>query len=86
MIKSQTIKERIVERYSGICGNPNKFSRIIEEKLKQSFRINTIKGDKEEVLDQMKNYDPSIQIHLKSIPITEAKRFQAFVFFTQLCV
>ena len=61
MIKSQTIKERIVERYSGICGNPNKFSRIIEEKLKQSFRINTIKGDKEEVLDQMKNYDPSIK-------------------------
>ena len=34
-------KERIVERYSGICGNPNKFSRIIEEKIiKEHLVIN----------------------------------------------
>ena len=57
----QTVKENIIERYSNIVDNPDKFTKFINEPLKQSFRINTLKGEKEEVLDRLKNYDSEIE-------------------------
>ena len=50
MLKPKTIKEGIIERYSSLVNNSNKFAKVIDKPLKQTFRINSIKGDKEEVL------------------------------------
>lgn len=61
MTETQTIKERIVERYGSLSEDSRKFSDIINEPLKQSFRINTIKGEKEDILSQMMAYDSSIK-------------------------
>ncbi len=61
MTETQTIKERIVERYGRLSEDSRKFSDIINEPLKQSFRINTIKGEKEDTLSQMMSYDSSIK-------------------------
>ena len=63
MTKTQTVKERIVERYSRLSDDSRKFSNIINKPLKQSFRVNTIKGEKE-ILDLV--YD--ITFHLSRIP------------------
>ena len=60
MDKFQTAKEGIVERYSVLVGNPKSFAESINKPLKQSFRINTLKGDKENILEQLRNYDPEI--------------------------
>ena len=57
----QTVKENIIERYSSIVDKPDKFSKFINEPLKQSFRINTLKGEKEEVLNKLKDYDSKIE-------------------------
>ena len=57
----QTVKKNIIERYSNIVDNPDKFTKFVNEPLKQSFRINTLKGEKEEVLDRLKNYDSEIE-------------------------
>jgi len=46
----QTVKENIIERYKNIVDKPKKFAKFINKPLKQSFRINTLKGEKEEVL------------------------------------
>ena len=61
MAETQTIKERIVERYGRLSEDSRKFSDIINEPLKQSFRINTIKGEKEDIISQMMAYDSSIK-------------------------
>ena len=61
MTKTQTVKERIVERYSRLSDDSRKFSNIINKPLKQSFRVNTIKGEKEDILRQMMLYDSSIK-------------------------
>ena len=61
MTETQTIKERIVERYGGLSDDSRKFSDIISEPLKQSFRVNTIKCEKEDILGQMASYDSSIK-------------------------
>ena len=61
MTETQTIKERIIERYGSLSDDSRKFSDIINKPLKQSFRINTIKGEKEDTLSQMMSYDSSIK-------------------------
>ena len=60
MDKFQTVKEGIVERYSVLVGNPESFAESINKPLKQSFRINTLKGDKDKILEQLLNYDSEI--------------------------
>ena len=61
MTETQTIKEKIIDRYSCLLNDSRKFSDIINEPLKQSFRVNTIKGEKETILNEMKLYDSSIE-------------------------
>ena len=56
----QTIRQGIIERYSVLVDNPLEFAEAIHKPLKQSFRINTLKGDKENILEQLKNYDSEI--------------------------
>ena len=57
----QTVKENIIERYSNIVDNSPKFAKFVNEPLKQSFRVNTLKGEKEEVLEKLKTYDSKIE-------------------------
>ena len=61
MLKPETIKEGIIERYSSLVSNSNKFAEVIDKPLKQTFRINSIKGDKEEILEQIRSYDSSVK-------------------------
>ena len=61
MANFQTVEQRIAERYSEIIDKPNDFTKVINKPLKQSFRINTIKGKKNEIINKMKNYDPEIK-------------------------
>ena len=61
MANFQTVEQRITERYSEIIDRPNDFTKVINKPLKQSFRINTIKGKKNEIINKMKNYDPEIK-------------------------
>ena len=61
MTETQTIKERIVERYGSLSDDSRKFSDIINEPLKQSFRVNSIKGEKNDIISQMMLYDSSIK-------------------------
>ena len=56
----QTIRQGIIERYSVLVDDPTEFAEAIHKPLKQSFRINTLKGDKENILEQLRNYDPEI--------------------------
>ena len=56
----QTIRQGIIDRYSVLVDNPTEFAEAIHKPLKQSFRINTLKGDKENILEQLRNYDPEI--------------------------
>ena len=57
----QTIKGNIIERYSSLSDDKEKFAESIDKPLKQSFRINKIKGKKEKILDRIKNYDPYLE-------------------------
>ncbi len=57
----QTVKQNIIERYSNIVDNSPKFAKFVNEPLKQSFRVNTLKGEKEEVLEKLKTYDSKIE-------------------------
>ena len=57
----QTVKQNIIERYSNIVDNSHKFAKFVNEPLKQSFRVNTLKGEKEEVLEKLKTYDSKIE-------------------------
>ena len=56
----ETIKERIIERYSHLTNNKQKFSESVRKPLKQAFRINTIKAEREVVLNKIKEYDDTI--------------------------
>ena len=38
----ESVKERIIERYSHLTNNKRKFSEYVKKPLKQAFRINTI--------------------------------------------
>jgi len=60
----ETAQNRIIERYESLVGNKSEFSENIKKPLKQSFRINTLKGDENRILKKLKNYDSSI----KSVP------------------
>ena len=51
------IRQGIIERYSILADNLTEFAKSIHSPLKQSFRINTLKGDKEVILEQLRNYD-----------------------------
>ena len=57
----ETVTERIIERYGCLTDNKQKFSKAVKSSLKQSFRINTIKAEKEEVLNKIKEYDDTIE-------------------------
>ena len=57
----QTVRENIIKRYSKIVDNSDEFAKSINEPLKQSFRVNTLKAEKEEVLDKLKTYDSKIE-------------------------
>ena len=57
----QTVSENIIKRYSKIVDNSDEFAKSINEPLKQSFRVNTLKAEKEEVLDKLKTYDSKIE-------------------------
>ena len=57
----ETVKERIIERYSCLTKDKQNFSKAVKSSLKQTFRINTIKAEKEEVLNQIKDYDDTIE-------------------------
>ena len=56
----QTIRQGIIERYSVLVDDPTEFAEAIHKPLKQSFRINTLKGDKDKILEQLLNYDSEI--------------------------
>ena len=61
MANFQTVQDRITERYSEIVDRPTDFTKAINKPLKQSFRVNTIKGKKDEIINKIKNYDPEIK-------------------------
>ena len=58
--KQINLQTRIAERYARIVDNKDEFSRSINQSLKQSFRINSLKGDVEKVLENLRKYDNSI--------------------------
>ena len=57
----ETVKERIIERYSCLTKNKRKFSETVKKPLKQTFRINTIKAESEIVLSKIKEYDDTVE-------------------------
>ena len=61
MANFQTVQDQIIERYSEIIDKPNNFIESINKPLKQSFRINTIKGKKEEIVNKIRDYDSNIK-------------------------
>jgi len=56
----KTAQNGIIDRYKSIVDDDTKFSESIREPLKQSFRINTLKGDERAILDKLREYDPKI--------------------------
>ena len=56
----KTAQNGIIDRYKSIVDDYTKFSASIREPLKQSFRINTLKGDERAILDKLREYDPKI--------------------------
>ncbi len=58
--KQATLQTGIVERYASIVDNVQNFSEAINQPLKQSFRINSLKGDSERILSNLMKYDESI--------------------------
>jgi len=58
--KQTTLQTGIVERYASIVDNVQSFSETINRPLKQSFRINSLKGDSEKILSNLKKYDEDI--------------------------
>ena len=61
MSNLQTVKDRIIERYSHLTDCSKKFAETINEPLKQSFRINPLKGNKNEILNRIKKFDSKIE-------------------------
>ena len=52
-----SLQTRLVERYTNIIDNVEGFETSINEPLKQSFRINSLKGDREKILSNLRKYD-----------------------------
>jgi len=58
--KQTTLQTRIIERYASIVDNVKDFGEAINRPLKQTFRINSLKGDSERILSNLKEYDETI--------------------------
>ncbi|MFL2940807.1 MAG: hypothetical protein BEU01_01620 [Marine Group III euryarchaeote CG-Epi4] len=58
--KPTTLQSRIAERYATIVDKKDEFSRSINQPLKKSFRINSLKGDSEKILENLRKYDETI--------------------------
>ena len=58
--KQTTLQSRIAERYATIVDKKDEFSRSINQPLKKSFRINSLKGDSEKILENLRKYDETI--------------------------
>ena len=56
----KTAQNGIIERYESVVDDETNFSKHIREPLKQSFRINTLKGDESSIRDKLREYDPKI--------------------------
>ena len=56
----KTAQNGIIERYGSLVDSKEKFSEHIREPLKQTFRINNLKGDEDLILDKLKEYDHNI--------------------------
>ena len=56
----KTAQNGIIERYGSLVDSKEKFSEHIREPLKQTFRINNLKGDESLILDKLKEYDHNI--------------------------
>ena len=56
----KTAQNGIIDRYKSIVDDETKFSESIREPLKQSFRINTLKGNEKEIIEKLREYDPKI--------------------------
>jgi len=56
----KTAQNGIIERYESLVDDKERFSEHIRKPLKQSFRINTLKGDDNKILEKLKEYDPEI--------------------------
>ena len=58
--KKVSLQRRLVKRYASIIDNLEDFEKTINEPLKQSFRINSLKGDNEKILANLRKYDETI--------------------------
>ena len=58
--KKVSLQTRLVKRYASIIDNLGDFEKTINEPLKQSFRINSLKGDYEKILANLRKYDETI--------------------------
>ena len=61
MDRHQIIRDKIIKKYSILVDDEKKFAKSINLPLKQSFRVNTLKEEKERVLSKLKEYDPKIR-------------------------
>ncbi len=61
MNRHQIIRDKIIKKYSILVDDEKKFAKSINLPLKQSFRVNTLKEEKERVLNKLKEYDPKIK-------------------------
>lgn len=61
MDKYQNIRNNIIDKYSCLVDDENKFADCINIPLKQSFRVNTLKEEKKTVIKKLKEYDPAIK-------------------------
>lgn len=61
MHRHQNIRDNLISKYSSLVDDEKKFANSINLPLKQSFRVNTLKEEKEIVLDKLKEYDPKIK-------------------------
>jgi len=59
-VKKISLQTRLVERYASIVDDLESFRKSINEPLKQSFRINSLKGDHEKILSNLRKYDETI--------------------------
>ena len=65
-----SLQTRLVERYTNIIDNVEGFETSINEPLKQSFRINSLKGDREKILSNLRKYDETDWDKIISRPLS----------------
>ena len=59
--KQATLQSKILERYASIVDDEKNFGKAINQPLKQSFRINSLKGESENILTNLREYDDTIK-------------------------